>query len=462
MYSRHPFAESVSVRTATREETPRMKRLLTLLFLLLALLAFAPAHAVLKIEITQGVEGASPIAIVPFGWQGQGQPPEALHEIVAADLQRSGFFAPLPERDMISRPVDPRQVNFANWRALNVDHLVVGRMAALPDGTFQVQFQLLDVHKGTQLAGYSIRSRLPDLRRTAHQISDIVYKVITGRPGAFDTRIAYITVTGDRKQQKTYRLAVADADGHNERIVFESNRPLMSPDWSPDGKRLAYVSFREGRSEIYIQNILTGEAVKVAGFPGLNSAPAFSPDGRRLAMTLSKDGNPEIYVMDLATKKLARITRNFAIDTEPAWMPDGKALVFTSDRGGSPQIYRVPVGPNGATGPAKRLTYDGNYNARAAVSPDGRRLAMVHREDGRFRIAVLDLKSGRLQILTNNRLDESPSFAPNGSMIIYATEDDYRGVLAAVSVDGRAHQKLSLQTGDVREPVWSPFKRRGH
>ncbi|WP_457673062.1 Tol-Pal system beta propeller repeat protein TolB [Thiolapillus sp.] len=439
-----------------------MKRLLTLLFLLLALLAFAPAHAVLKIEITQGVEGASPIAIVPFGWQGQGQPPEALHEIVAADLQRSGFFAPLPERDMISRPVDPRQVNFANWRALNVDHLVVGRMAALPDGTFQVQFQLLDVHKGTQLAGYSIRSRLPDLRRTAHQISDIVYKVITGRPGAFDTRIAYITVTGDRKQQKTYRLAVADADGHNERIVFESNRPLMSPDWSPDGKRLAYVSFREGRSEIYIQNILTGEAVKVAGFPGLNSAPAFSPDGRRLAMTLSKDGNPEIYVMDLATKKLARITRNFAIDTEPAWMPDGKALVFTSDRGGSPQIYRVPVGPNGATGPAKRLTYDGNYNARAAVSPDGRRLAMVHREDGRFRIAVLDLKSGRLQILTNNRLDESPSFAPNGSMIIYATEDNYRGVLAAVSVDGRAHQKLSLQTGDVREPVWSPFKRRGH
>ena len=436
------------------------KAILTLL--LLTLLPFSIAHAVLKIEITQGVEGASPIAIVPFGWQGTGAPPESLHAIVAADLQRSGFFAPLPEQDMIARPVDPRQVNFANWRALNVDHLVVGRMAALPDGTYQVQFQLLDVHKGTQLAGYSIRSRKPDLRRTAHQISDIVYKVITGRPGAFDTRIAYVTVTGDRKQQKTYRLAVADSDGHNERILYESNRPLMSPDWAPDGRRLAYVSFRDGRSEIFIQNILTGEAQKVAAFPGLNSAPAFSPDGRWLAMTLSKDGNPEIYVMDLATKKLTRITRNDAIDTEPAWMPDGRALVFTSDRGGSPQLYKVPVGRRGAAGPVTRLTFDGNYNARAAVSPDGRRIAMVHREEGRFRIAVLDLDSGRLQILTNNRLDESPSFAPNGSMIIYATEDNYRGVLSAVSVDGRAHQKLSLQTGDVREPDWSPFKRRGN
>lgn len=436
-----------------------MKRRFLIPLLALGLLLAGPARAVLTIEITQGVEGASPIAIVPFGWQGQGAPPEAMHEIVAADLQRSGFFAPLPEADLIARPVDPRQVNFANWRALNVDHLLVGRMAALPDGTFQVQFQLLDVLKGTQLAGYSIRSRLPDLRRTAHQISDIVYKAITGRPGAFDTRIAYVTVTGDRKQQKTYRLAVADADGHNERIVYESSQPLMSPDWAPDGKRLAYVSFRNGRSEIYIQNLLTGQAERVAGFPGLNSAPAFAPDGQRLALTLSKDGNPEIYVMELQTRRLIRITRNFAIDTEPAWTPDGKALVFTSDRGGSPQLYQVAVGRRGPAGRPQRLTFDGNYNARAAVSPDGRHIAMVHREEGRFRIAVLDRKTGRLRILTDNRLDESPSFAPNGSMIIYATEDNYRGVLAAVSVDGRARQRFRLQTGDVREPCWSPYKR---
>ncbi len=425
----------------------------------LIFLVVSQAHAVLTIEITQGVEGAAPIAIVPFAWAGKDAPPEYMNKIIAADLQRSGFFKALPEEDMIAMPGEAGKVNLADWRALKVDYIVVGKIISQPDGAFQVQFQLLDVYKGKQLAGYSIRSRKPSLRTTAHQISDIIYKTITGVQGAFDTHIAYITVTENRKGTQLYRLAIADSDGFNEQVVYESTRPLMSPSWAPDGRRLAYVSFFSGRPEIQVQNILTRETQKITGFKGINGAPAWSPDGRRMALTLSKDGNAEIYVVDLKSKKFTRITRHYAIDTEAAWMPDGNALIFTSDRGGSPQLYRVELNSQGAaTGRPRRLTFDGNYNSRASISPDGRRVAMVHREKGKFQIAVLELKTGRFQILTDSRLDESPSFSPNGSMIIYATEDNYRGILAAVSVDGRAHQRLSLQMGDVREPAWSPFK----
>lgn len=434
-----------------------LKRIFFILFLNLILIG--QGGAVLTIDITEGTEGAVSIAVVPFEWAGKTPPPAKPARIVAADLQRSGYFSPFPERDMLARPHDYQQVNFANWRAANVDYLVVGRLQPLGDGTYQVQFQLMDVLKGNQLAGYSIRSRQSDLRRTAHQMSDIIYKEITGKPGAFDTRIAYVTVTKS-KQGNIYRLAVADADGYNEQIVYESTKPLMSPDWAPDGEHLVYVSFARGRPEIYVQNIFTRKTERIAAFKGLNSAPEYSPDGKRLALTLSKDGNPEIYVMDLASRKLQRITRNTAIDTEPTWTPDGKSIVFTSDRGGSPQLYRINVTRHGASGRARRLTYEGNYNARPAVSPDGRYVAMVHREQGKYRIALLELKTGRFRVLTDSRLDESPSFAPNGSMIIYATEDNYRGVLAAVAVEGGARQKLRLQTGDVREPSWSPFKKR--
>jgi TolB protein len=426
--------------------------------LLLSFWLTSNSWAVLTIEITQGQDEGAPIAVVPFSWAGKGTPPEAIHEIIAADLQRSGFFSPLPVNDMLTRPDSAQQVNMKNWRAVNVDAVVVGNISSLPDGTFQVRFQLLDVHKGTQLAGYNIRSRKPDLRRTAHQISDIIYKKITGKPGAFDTHIAYVTVSVNRKKQKIFRLAVADSDGFNERIVFESNKPIMSPNWSPDGKRLVYVSFKNNRPEIYMQNILSGERKNIASFKGINSAPVFSPNGKRLALTLSKDGNPEIYILELKTNKFRRITRSRAIDTEPTWMPDGNAIVFTSDRGGSPQLYTIKVSSTGPVGRSKRLTFDGKWNARAAVSPDGRYLALVHREEGNYQIAVQDLNSGHFRILTDSRLDESPSFSPNGSMIIYATEDNYRGVLSAVSVDGRSHQRLMLKSGDVREPAWSSYK----
>ena len=428
------------------------------LFIFLWLSMSSLAHAVLTIEITQGSEGAQPIAVVPFEWVGKGTRPSSIKNIIAADLQRSGQFTPLADKDLISKPHQGTQVKYKTWRALNVGYLVVGKIHGMVDGSFQVQFQLLDVFKGRQLAGYSIRSLNSGLRRTAHHISDIIYKTITGEEGAFNTHISYITVTRNKENKKKYQLAIADADGYNEKIIYTSSQPLMSPSWSPDGTRLAYVSFFNGRPEIYVQNIFSSKKDKLASFKGLNNAPRWSPDGKHLALTLSKDGNPEIYIMNINSRKLTRITRSYAIDTEPEWMPDSKGLIFTSDRGGSPQLYEIKLNRNQPISRAKRLTFEGNYNARPAVSSDGRYIAMVHRSQGQFRIAVLEKESQHFSVLTKGNLDESPSFAPNGRMIIYATEEKFRGILSAVSVDGRARQRLSFNKGDVREPVWSPYK----
>lgn len=425
-------------------------------FLLLAL-SFS-AQAVLTIEITQGSEGAQPIAIVPFEWTGKGTAPIRITDIIAADLQRSGQFIPLADKDLISQPHDGSNVNYQTWRALNVGYLVVGKIQELADGSFQVQFQLLDVYKGRQLAGYSIQSLNSGLRRTAHHISDIIYKTITGEEGAFNTHISYITVTRDKDNKKLYQIAIADADGYNEKIIYSSSEPLMSPSWSPDGTRLAYVSFLNGRPEIFIQNIFSAQKTKVHSYGGLNNAPRWSPDGKYLAMTLSKDGNPEIYIMNVNSLKLTRITNNYAIDTEAEWLPDSSGLIFTSDRGGSPQLYEMKLKNYLPAGYPQRITFEGDYNSRSTISSDGRYIAMVHRNQGQFRIAVLERATKHFQVLTDGQLDESPSFAPNGRMIIYATEEKFRGVLSAVSVDGRARQRLSLQKGDVREPVWSPYK----
>lgn len=419
-------------------------------------LPLGAAHAApLTIEITEGVPGALPIAVVPFGSEGQGVPPEDIGAIVAADLKRSGRFAPLAEQDMLARPHEGREVNFRDWRALGVEGLAVGKVRATGAGQYTVQFQLFNVFQATQLAGYTIPATSAELRRTAHQISDIIYEKLTGEPGAFNTRIAYVTAAGKAPAQ-TYSLQVADADGHNPRTILNSKQPLLSPAWSPDGTRLAYVSFENKRAQIYIQEIATGKRELIASYPGLNGAPAWSPDGARIALTLSKDGNPEIYVLGLAAKTLQRLTSNPAIDTEPVWSPDGSTLVFTSDRGGRPQLYRMPV--NG--GEASRITFAGDYNARGVFSPDGKQLAMVHGTGGQYRIALMELKTGALRVLSDRTLDESPSFAPNGAMIIYATNENNRGTLAAVSVDGRVHNRLVLQEGDVREAVWSPLGRR--
>lgn len=426
------------------------------ILLLGSLLLAGPARAALTIEITQGVEGAIPIAIVPFGWKGStAKVPENISAIISADLGRSGRFAPLPDQDLIARPTDEQQVQYQNWRMLNVDNLVIGQIEESGPGRYALQFQLFDVLRGKQVTGYTLSAEHADLRRVAHHISDLIYEALTGEPGAFNTQIAYITTSGTAAS-RTHTLMIADSDGYNPQTVLRATQPLMSPAWSTDGKQLAYVSFENKTAEIFVQEVTTGVRRRIASFKGVNGAPAWSPDNRSLALTLSRDGNPEIYVMDLQGGGLRRLTSNSVIDTEPVWSPDGGSIVFTSDRGGSPQLYRMPASGGGA----KRLTFDGSYNAGADFSPDGRKLAMVHGEGGRYRIAVLDLETGLLRVLTDGKLDESPSFAPNGSMIIYATGIGNREVLAAVSVDGRFRQRLSLQAGNVREPVWSPLTQK--
>lgn len=434
-----------------------MKRIDMHLFgsLLLGLLLLAgQAQARLVIEISGGIEGALPIAIAPFaGEMAYGDP---LSGVIRANLARSGRFAPLASERMPARPTQASQVDFNHWRAVGVDHLVIGRSQTQQDGQVQVQFQLFDVLRGVQVAGYNIAVPAQRLRKLAHQISDIIYEAITGEKGAFDTLVSYVAVE-QVNGERIFRLAVADADGHNEQIILSSPQPLMSPSWSPDGRRLAYVSFEDGRSHIYMQDMGTGQRERLAAFSGINSAPAWSPDGRYLAMTLSHEGQPDIYVMELSSRQFVRITNSPGIDTEPAWAPDGRSLVFTSNRGGRPQIYQQTLQGVRPQGAPRRLTFEGNYNARARFSPNGRYLAMVHGEGNRFRIALLDLDTRQLRILTDTGSDESPSFAPNGSMIIYATERNHRGVLEAVSVDGRSQQRLGTSRGDVREPAWSPF-----
>lgn len=427
------------------------KILLIPLLLLLQTSAWA-----LNIEITGGVEDALPIAIVPFAWSGTGdQPGQSVDQVVTADLARSGRFKPLDKADMLSRPAAGDAIDFRDWRALNMENLVVGRIDSNGPGGYLVRFQLYDVYRGEQITAYNIPTTARDLRTTAHHIADLIYETLTGIPGAFATRIAYVTSVGARESNRV-AIQIADADGFNEQTVVSSAEPLMSPAWSPDGRKLAYVSFENGRSSIWIQEIFTGAREKVASFKGINGAPAFSPDGRSLAMTLSKGSNADIYVMDLARRETRAVVKHWGIDTEPAWSPDGRHIVFTSDRGGAPQIYRVAA----TGGEAKRLTFEGSYNARASYSADGKSLTLITRRNGQYRIGVMDIASGSMTVLSEGKLDESPSFAPNGSMIIYATRFQGKGVLAAVSTDGRIKQRLALKAGDVRDPVWSPSKKR--
>lgn len=428
-----------------------------LIFAVAALLAAwaQPARAVLTIEIVDGVEGALPIAVVPFAWEGEGSAPALdVSEVVRANLHRSGQFSPLEVSQMVDRPHRRDQVNFGTWRLLGSDYLVVGRLVPSGEG-FRAEFELFNTHSQQRLLGYAVSGGRDELRSMAHHISDLIYEELLGIKGAFSTRIAYVTSEGEGKDTR-YALHVADADGHNPQTIVRSNEPLLSPTWSPDGRRLAYVSFESRNSAIYVQDLATGSRERVTSFQGINGAPDFSPDGRRLALALSKDGALNIYVLDLDSGNLRRVTDHWAIDTEPRWLPDGRGLLFTSDRGGRPQIYSLDVG----SGRVERVTYEGNYNSRASVSPDGRLVAMVHGSGNNFRIGVLERNSGVVRLLSGGPLDESPSFAPNGSMILYATQAEGRGALAAVSADGRVRQELRVTQGNVREPAWSPFLSR--
>lgn len=423
-----------------------------LIFSLLLFIASSSAWAELDIRITQGAEGALPIAIAPLEWSGAGAKPESISGIVAADLKRSGRFNPIDRSRFAQPDVSATNMELYRWRQKSIDYLVVGRMDEDGAGGYQLQFQLFDTIKGRQMAGYSIPAQKRDLRMAAHQISDLIYEAVLGVRGAFNTRIAYIT-TAHTPSKRHYIMQVADSDGYNARTILDSPHPLMSPDWSPDGRRIAVVSFEKNRAHIYVQDLLTGQRQVVSNFKGINGAPAWSPDGQKLAMTLSKSGTAQIYVMDVNSRQLTQLTHGRFINTEPVWMPDGQSIVFTSNRTGKPQIYKVSA----SGGKPSRLSFEGSYNTAPAVSPDGTKIAMINGDNNRFRVAVLDLQSRETRVITNGRLDESPSFAPNGDMIIYATIESGRGVLAAVSDDGRIRQTLVLKSGEVREPDWSPF-----
>jgi TolB protein len=427
-------------------------KILRVLPLFAALASGQAAMAALEIRITEGVERPLPIAIVPFGWSGTSEPPIYPETTVGNDLARSGRFAPMEAKDMPQTPTEFAAVNFKDWRMLGMQNLVIGTLRETGPDQYEVEFRLLNTFGASQIAGFRVPATRKQLRRTAHRIADVIFEKLTGVRGAFDTRIAYVTVKKTGANTR-YSLQVADADGFSPQVLLESEEPLMSPAWAPDGRRLAYVSFEGRTSSVFVQDIITGQRQKVAANPGINSAPAFSPDGKRLALTLSMGGDPEIYVLNLDTRGLYQVTHDRSIDTEPAWSPDGSRIAFTSDRGGGPQIYEA--GAQG--GPAKRLSFEGSYNARPRYAPDGRSIAVVHGTDRRYRIGLFTPGQGGMNVLSRSRLDESPSFAPNGSMILYATVGPRGSELAAVSTDGRVHQRLALQDGEVREPAWGPF-----
>lgn len=431
----------------------RFGSLLVLVAAILASAAIAPANAQLRIEISGGVTQAVPIAVVPFAWDSSNSAPVEAASVIAGDLQRSGRFSPLSDDDMISRPTTARAVNFTDWRLLKTDYVVIGQLRDDGNDKYTLRFQVFDVFRETQLISYQIPTSASTARAAAHRASDMIFEKITGIPGAFSTRIAYVSVEGEGSARE-YSLLVADADGANPAIVVKSSEPIMSPAWSPDARRLAYVSFEGKRSSIYIQELSSGKRKQVSAHPGVNGAPGFSPDGRWLALTLSgNDGNLDIHVLNPATNQMRRLTKNPAIDTEPTWSDDGREIYFTSDRSGGPQIYKVQAAGGGNV---ERVTFEGTYNARPRISPDGRSLAVVHNDRGNYRIGLMDLESKALRILSDGRQDESPSFAPNGTMIIFATRSGGRGVLAAVAVDGNLKQNIASAAGDVREPVWSP------
>ena len=421
-----------------------------------ALFAGPAAAQSLNVDIVGGVKTATPIVVVPFAQAGGAPLSTDVADVISNDFNRSGKFRSLAKSDIVEFPAKGADIKFATWRLLKQDYITVGRINDAGGGMLRVEYELWDVNKQQSLLAQAFTVPAGDLRGVAHQIADQIYEKITGVRGAFWTRIAYITAVG-LGNNTTYSLIVADSDGFNPQVVARSKESLLSPAWSPDGRKIAYVSFESGNSNIYIQDITTGSRQLISSHKGINGAPAFSPDGRKLALALSYVGNPEIFVLDLASRQETRLTNNLAIDTEPTWAPDGQSIYFTSDRSGRPQIYQVSA----SGGAAERLSFQGQNNLKASVSYDGKQIAMVQGNGNVYRIAILDRSmGGQVRFVSPGPIDDAVSFAPNASMLLYAATEGSRGVLYSVSNDGMVRQRLALADGNVQEPAWGPYRQR--
>lgn len=423
-----------------------MKRSFLKLIALLSLIAVLPlAQAQLKVDIS-GV-GANQIPVSIAGFVNESASGQPVSSIIRADLERSGMFRLIDTQEAIS---ESTQVDLASWKSKGADALATGSVVKLSDGRIEIRYKLIDTVRGVSLAAQSLIVQSQFARLGAHRVADDIFEKLTGVRGAFATRIAYVS-----RSAGEYRLEIADSDGENAFIALRSSEPIISPTWSPDGSKLAYVSFESKKPVVYVQELATRKRVIAANFKGSNSAPAWSPDGRRLAIALSRDGLTQIYSVSADGSDLRKLTQSNGIDTEPCYSPDGQSIYFTSDRSGGPQIYRM----NADGGDLKRVTYGGSYNISPSVSPDGKMLAYISRREGKFQLYVLDLASSRETRLSDTAHDESPSFAPNGRYLLYATEAGGRGTLAVASIDGSARYTLSARGSNIREPAWGPFTR---
>ena len=442
--------------------------------ILFNILSINSSYAILDIEITKGVEAAIPIAIVPFKYEflntqekliGSSDlsekisKAEKIENIVTLDLYRSGLFRPIQTKDLIQKPTDIKEVNYSYWRNLGVENVIIGTVKEIEQDKYEVRFNLVDIYNiptslGTSFLSKNYEVNKKGFRKLAHHVSDVIFESLTGIKGTFSTKIAYVNVNwkSDNKIDN-YVLEVADFDGFNPQQVVVSSEPIMSPVWHPSGKKISYVTFENKKAEIKTLDLRTGQTKLITSFKGINGAPAWSPDGNKLALVLSQDGNPNIYILDVKTKKLKKATNGWSIDTEPRWLPSGDSIIFTSNKGGSPQIYKYSL----KSGKTNRVTFNGGYNARGSVAADGKTLVMLHKNEDGFKIAMQNLDTGEVKILTDTSLDESPSLSPNGNQIIYSTMDNNKRILAAISLDGSVQLKLPARKGDVREPTWSPF-----
>lgn len=427
-----------------------MRSLISTITLMLAaflLVGPLPGHAQLTIDVIGGGASQIPITVLPF--ENEPRYEQIASDIISADLRRSGLFRLGAVGSRRPFPTQVKDVDYPYWRSEGAQNLVIGSLTPRSGGQVDVRFRMFDVGNQSQVLGFSFLVDERQLRATAHKIADLIYEKLTGDAGVFSTKICYVVKRGE-----TFELQVADADGFNPQVVHRYNEPIISPQWSPDGERVAYVSFEQRKAIVYVLNVFDGTRKVLAAFEGSNSAPTWSPDGKRLAVTLTKDGVSQLYLINADGTGATRLTYSQSIDTEPSFSPDGRDLLFTSDRAGSPQIYRMRVD---GSGEPRRMTFEGSYNVTPRYSADGNSFVFIHRNQGRFNVAVQDIATRQVQILTSGRLDQSPTFAPNGKMILYASEIKGRGILAAVSSDGRVKQRITAQAGDIREPAWGPL-----